>query len=61
MLKIIKDIEIAKGAKCKICGNKAEFIYNIGFKPTPICERCANAITIQNIHHLMNIKFSFKE
>lgn len=33
--------------KCKVCGNKTEVVFNIGFKATPICEGCATAIFLQ--------------
>lgn len=33
--------------KCKVCNDKTEVVFNIDFKPTPICEGCATAIFIQ--------------
>lgn len=32
---------------CKVCGEKTNVVFNIGFKATPICEGCANAIFLQ--------------
>jgi len=33
--------------KCKICEEKTEVVFNIGFKVIPICEKCATDIFIQ--------------
>jgi len=32
---------------CKVCGDKTEVVFNIDFRATPICERCATAIFLQ--------------
>lgn len=33
--------------ECKVCGAKTEVKFNIEFNATPICERCATAIFLQ--------------
>jgi len=35
------------GRKCKVCSDKTKNIFNIKFKPMPICEQCAKSIFIQ--------------
>ena len=35
--------------KCEICGEKTETVFNINFKAIPICENCANQITLQQV------------
>lgn len=32
---------------CKICNQDTNIVFNISFKPTPICESCASSIFIQ--------------
>jgi hypothetical protein len=32
---------------CKVCGEKTTTIFNIDFKPVPICESCAASIFLQ--------------
>ena len=34
-------------AKCKICKNETNVIFNIDFKAIHICESCASAIFLQ--------------
>lgn len=38
---------------CKVCGNPAEAYFNISFKAVPICEGCANQITMQQVKDLI--------
>jgi DNA-directed RNA polymerase subunit RPC12/RpoP len=35
--------------KCKICGEPAEWGFNIGFKRVPICNNCSRSITKQTV------------
>jgi hypothetical protein len=37
---------------CRLCGEDAPSSFNIKFKPVPICENCANQITIQQVQDL---------
>lgn len=34
---------------CVVCGAKTQNVFNISFKAKPICESCANTITIQQV------------
>ena len=34
-------------AKCKICGEKTNTVFNINLKAVTICENCANSIFLQ--------------
>jgi len=36
--------------KCKICGQETGTSFNIGFHQVFICEDCARAITVQQVH-----------
>lgn len=40
--------------KCQVCEGETEVVFNINFKATPICERCASAITIQQVNAWKN-------
>jgi len=33
--------------KCKLCGDKTKVVFNINWKPVPICEGCVGSIFIQ--------------
>jgi len=41
---------------CTICKKPTQWIYNIGFKPVPICEDCADSITMQNVSYTFTNK-----
>ena len=38
---------------CRVCGEETPWVFNIKFKATPICESCANAITLQQVTDLV--------
>jgi len=39
---------------CKLCGKTKNIaLFNIEFKPVPICEWCANGITMQHMEDLI--------
>ena len=39
---------------CKVCDQSVSCaMFNIEFKPVPICESCANSITLQQIQDLI--------
>ena len=38
--------------KCKICTKKTPFVFNIDFKPVPICDDCAKSISNQQISYM---------
>lgn len=39
--------------KCKLCNNETNIIFNIKFKAMPICQSCADSISLQNIQDLL--------
>jgi len=36
---------------CAICNEPTQWIYNISFKAVPVCNICADNITMQNVSH----------
>lgn len=38
---------MSKSKKCKICKSLSKSVFNINFKATYICEKCANSIFLQ--------------
>ena len=46
----------AKTSPCRICKEKTPYVFNIKFKPVPICDDCANSIVLQQIQDLVGKK-----
>ena len=44
---ILPDLKEIMMKKCRVCKEKTEVVFNIDFKATSICEKCATAIFIQ--------------
>ena len=40
--------------KCKVCGRDTLMIVNINLKAVPLCNSCANRITMQHIKWLVD-------
>lgn len=40
--------------KCKLCNTETNIIFNIRFKRTPVCQSCADSISLQNIQDLFS-------
>jgi len=38
--------------KCVTCGKNTSVIFNINFKAVAICEKCARAITVQQVNDM---------
>ena len=38
---------------CKICETKTKVVYNVNFKPVPVCEDCARQIAAQEVMDLL--------
>ena len=47
------ELSASAGSACRVCGYKTSVVFNIRFKATPICESCANAITMQQVSDLI--------
>ncbi len=45
---------IINNGVCVVCGDKTQVRFNIRFKGTPICESCANAITMQQVYDFVH-------
>lgn len=41
-----------KTQKCKVCAKQTPVVFNINFKAVPVCESCANQITLQQVQNL---------
>lgn len=49
-------MDTATKTPCKICNTMTPNLFNINFKPVPICEDCADLITIQQIEYVIKNK-----
>jgi hypothetical protein len=38
---------------CRVCDGPTSVVFNIGMRATPVCEGCANAITLQQVQDLV--------
>ena len=42
--------------KCKLCGDPTDVGFNIKLKLVPVCEPCADSITLQQISYVFKNK-----
>lgn len=40
--------------KCVVCKEMTPVIFGINMKPVPLCDNCANQITVQQVQDLIN-------
>ena len=46
-------LKVIEMEKCKICGKETDIVFNMDLNPIPICNSCANSITIQHVMSLV--------
>lgn len=53
VLEVLKDYPTGQGPKqmCRLCGEKTQSGFNINFKLVPVCESCADSITLQQVQY----------
>ena len=50
-------LEEVNKQKCKCCGKLTEYVVNIKLKAVPICDVCADSITIQQVNFIIHNKY----
>jgi len=48
-----KELDTDKPRRCVVCGSLTKTVFNIQLMAIPVCETCANTITLQQVQHLV--------
>lgn len=51
----LEHFDVCGKEECKVCGELTELVFNIKGKETPVCQKCATAITKQELQSMFAI------